>query len=100
VRSSGLWKASSGVSAGLNIAATANRCRPISVDGGKPRLRVVRDGGRERRPVRSACSGLRNARGSLCLLADGRERRELRSAAPLSESRAAPEVALKEPAIA
>jgi hypothetical protein len=100
VGSSGLRKASSGVPSGLNIATMAKRRQPIGVDGGTLRPRLARDGGRGHRPVRRADSDLRNARRSLSLLADGRERRAFRRAASLLDLRAAPKVALKEPAIA
>ena len=65
-------KASSGVATGLNIATMAKRRRPMGVDGGRLRLRVARDGGRGRRPVRRVGLGLRNARRALPLLAGGR----------------------------
>jgi hypothetical protein len=100
VGSSGMRKASSGVSARLNTSTMANQVRPIGVDGGRPGLRVARDPGRGRRPVRRVGSGLRHARRPLRSLADCQERQELRCAESPINPRAALEVALKGPAVA
>jgi hypothetical protein len=79
VGSSGLRKASSGVAAGLNIAAMAKQRWPIGVDRRTPRPTVARDRRRGVTPF--------NALARICA------RRSFRLFA-------APKVALKEPAVA